>query len=200
MVYFPRLPSKARKVFVDKILEVRRRKFPIIKYRHFFASVNKLSKWEKIGVCTNNGRLGLYGRRKDKKSTVAFNGAQQLQWSVLCWQTYTTLVEAVWAVAVEQSNNRQVLFSILLMHCIYGGPVYYRFRIGCHCRKVPGLFAKSFNATNWHKWWYCTTTNSASRSLLYRVQSANLKFCLLAWRGLFRLWPVGPICSGYLVV
>ena len=29
------------------------------------------------------------------------------------------------------------------------------------------------------KWWYCTTTNSASRSLLYRVQSANLKFCLL---------------------
>ena len=37
-----------------------------------------------------------------------------------------------------------MLFSILLMHCIYGGPVYYRFRIGCHCRKVPGLFAKPF--------------------------------------------------------
>ena len=56
-------------------LEVSRGKYPIIKYRHFFASVNKLSKWEKIGVCTNNGRLGLYGRPKDKKSTVAFNGA-----------------------------------------------------------------------------------------------------------------------------
>ena len=56
-------------------LEVRRRKYPIIKYGNFLASVNKLSKWEKIGVCTNNGRLGLYGRRKDQKSTVAFNGA-----------------------------------------------------------------------------------------------------------------------------
>ena len=70
MGYFPRLTSKkiekntspyvVKKVFVDKILEVRRRKFPIIKYRHFFASVNKLSKWEKIGVCTNNGRLVIY--------------------------------------------------------------------------------------------------------------------------------------------
>ena len=56
-------------------LEGRRGKYTIRKYRAFFVSVNKLSKWEKIGVCTNNGRLGLYGRQKDKKSTVAFFGA-----------------------------------------------------------------------------------------------------------------------------
>ena len=104
------LASKPKKVFVDKILEVRRGKSPIIKYRHFFASLNKLSKWEKICVCTNNGRLGLYGRQKDKKSTVAFCGVQQLQWSVPYWQAYTTLAEAVWPIAVEQCNNRQVLF------------------------------------------------------------------------------------------
>ena len=36
-----------------------------------------------------------------------------------------------------------------------------------------------FYAINWHKWWYCITISSASRSLLYRVQSANLKFSLL---------------------
>ena len=41
-------------------LEGRRGKYTIRKYRAFFASVNKLSKWEKIGVCTNNGRLVIY--------------------------------------------------------------------------------------------------------------------------------------------
>ena len=41
-------------------LEVSRGKYPIIKYRHFFASLNKLSKWEKNCVCTNNGRLVIY--------------------------------------------------------------------------------------------------------------------------------------------
>ena len=44
-------------------MEVRRRRFPIIKYRDFFASLNKISKWRKNCVCTNNGRLGLYGRK-----------------------------------------------------------------------------------------------------------------------------------------
>ena len=45
-------------------MEVRRRRFPIIKYRDFFASLNKISKWRKNCVCTNNGRLGLCEGRK----------------------------------------------------------------------------------------------------------------------------------------
>ena len=66
------LKDTSKKVFVDKILEVRRRKFPIIKYRDFFASLSKLSKWPKNRVCTNNGRLGLCEGRKsvEQYSTV----------------------------------------------------------------------------------------------------------------------------------
>ena len=58
------LASMPKKVFVDKILEVRRGKYPIIKYRHFFASLHKPIKQRKSVVTNNNGRLGLCEGRK----------------------------------------------------------------------------------------------------------------------------------------
>ena len=60
MEKYPRLTSKILSTNTFLRLEVSRGKYSIIKYRNFFASLNKLNKWPKNRVCTNNGRLVIY--------------------------------------------------------------------------------------------------------------------------------------------
>ena len=100
---------------------------------------------------------------------------------MLCWQAYTTLAEAVWAVVVEYSNNRQVLFFYTIDALHLWRPSILPLPYWLSLKETTWLVLPYYYARNWQKWWYCTTTNSAIRSLLYRVQSANLKF---SWLGM----------------
>ena len=49
------LKDMSKKVFVDKILEVNGQKYPIIKYRDFFALLHKPTQWRDLGVTNNVG-------------------------------------------------------------------------------------------------------------------------------------------------
>ena len=69
------LKDMSKKVFVDKILEVIGRNYPIIKYRDFLALVHKSTQWKENAGTINFGCLGLCEGRKsvDQYSIVKYS-------------------------------------------------------------------------------------------------------------------------------